>query len=282
MIPVDAEPLGQPEVYGEDRLFAYVRLDLGTGSRTRTPRSHALAGCRPPGRAHRPVPERLDLGGAVLRVGVRDGGRGRAAGSQPVRPARRRGLQGEDARAHRASTSRRASSPTGGADPGGGRSVRVRGRAQRRRARRSQLARCAPGRPPRPRATRETTSPCCPTSSARRSTSRRCARFAPWCATAPVRRPASGSGRGSCTPPGRPTRAVPTPACSCRSPATTSSTSRFRATATRSASSRRRRRAATSPCLRERGRRALRLHIGLDVEAGLRSLGGAVTRALSA
>jgi transaldolase / glucose-6-phosphate isomerase len=34
--------------------------------------------------------------------------------------------------------------------------------------------------------------------------------------------------------------------------------------------------------LGERGRRALRLHIGLDVEAGPRSLGGAVTRALSA
>ena len=34
--------------------------------------------------------------------------------------------------------------------------------------------------------------------------------------------------------------------------------------------------------LAERGRRALRLHIGFDVEAGLRSLGGAVTRALSA
>ncbi len=34
--------------------------------------------------------------------------------------------------------------------------------------------------------------------------------------------------------------------------------------------------------LAERGRRALRLHIGLDVEAGLRAVGGAVTRALSA
>ena len=34
--------------------------------------------------------------------------------------------------------------------------------------------------------------------------------------------------------------------------------------------------------LAERGRRALRLHIGFDVEAGLRALGGAVTRALSA
>jgi transaldolase/glucose-6-phosphate isomerase len=33
--------------------------------------------------------------------------------------------------------------------------------------------------------------------------------------------------------------------------------------------------------LGERGRRALRVHIGLDVETGLRSLGGAVTRALS-
>ena len=31
----------------------------------------------------------------------------------------------------------------------------------------------------------------------------------------------------------------------------------------------------------ERGRRALRVHLGADVEAGLRSLGGAVTRALS-
>jgi transaldolase/glucose-6-phosphate isomerase len=34
--------------------------------------------------------------------------------------------------------------------------------------------------------------------------------------------------------------------------------------------------------LADRGRRVLRLHIGLDVDAGLRSLGGAVTRALSA
>ena len=34
-------------------------------------------------------------------------------------------------------------------------------------------------------------------------------------------RPASASGRASCTRPARPTRAGPTPACSCRSPATT-------------------------------------------------------------
>jgi transaldolase/glucose-6-phosphate isomerase len=34
--------------------------------------------------------------------------------------------------------------------------------------------------------------------------------------------------------------------------------------------------------LARRGRRALRLHIGADVDAGLRSFGGAVTRALSA
>ena len=28
MIPVDREPLGPPDVYGDDRLFVYLRLDV--------------------------------------------------------------------------------------------------------------------------------------------------------------------------------------------------------------------------------------------------------------
>ena len=39
------------------------------------------------------------------------------------------------------------------------------------------------------------------------------------CATRGTSRPAPNSARASCTPPGRPTRAAPTAACSCRSPA---------------------------------------------------------------
>ena len=172
--------------------------------------------------------------------------------------------------------------PRRGADPGGGGPVRVRRRAQRRRARRAHARSTRCWRPTSVASTTGTTSPCCPTSSARPSTSRRCVRSAPWCATAPVRRPVWGSGRGSCTPRGRPTRAARTPACSCRSRATTSvdldgSRQRLLVRGREGGAG------AGRPGRAGRaGRRALRLHIGLDVEAGLRSLGGAVTRALSA
>ena len=100
LIPVDAEPLGRA---GGLRRGPAVRVPAARRA-NRMPDQDAaidaLAGCRAPGRAHRPArPPRAR--GAVLRVGVRDRRRGRAAGRQPVRPARRRGLQGEDARADR-------------------------------------------------------------------------------------------------------------------------------------------------------------------------------------
>ena len=81
---------------------------------------------------------------------------------------------------------------------------------------------------------------------------------------------------------GQATRAGRTPACSCRSPATTSVDleipgNGYSFGVVKAAQAR-----GDLDVLAERGRRALRLHIGLDVEAGLRSLGGAITRALSA
>jgi transaldolase/glucose-6-phosphate isomerase len=52
LIPVDREPLGNPEVYGNDRVFAYIRTETairsGAGPGRRCPRQG-----RPPGDSHR-------------------------------------------------------------------------------------------------------------------------------------------------------------------------------------------------------------------------------------
>jgi hypothetical protein len=71
----------------------------------------------------------------------------------------------------------------------------------------------------------------------------------------------------------------PTPACSCRSRATTPPISKYRARNTPLVPSRRPKRAAIE-VLAERDRRVLRVHLGADVAAGLTTLKEAIRQAL--
>ena len=92
------------------------------------------------------------------------------------------------------------------------------------------------------------------------------------CATTGTSPRASASARASCTRPARPTRAARTAACSCRSPATTPRDlpvpgARYTFGVVKAAQAR-----GDFQVLVERGRRALRVHLGADVRAGLESL----------
>ena len=92
--------------------------------------------------------------------------------------------------------------------------------------------------------------------------------------------PCSASARAFCTPPGRPTKADPTAASFCRSPATTPSTFRspdqkYTFGTVKAAQAR-----GDFAVLAERGRRALRVHLGKDVAAGLATLTKAVKQAI--
>ena len=93
ILPVADEPLGDPDVYGDDRLFVVPAKRgragrgagrEGRGARPRRTPDHHLDGprCRGP---------REDL----LRHRVRHRRRGLGAGDQPVRPAERAGGQGQ-------------------------------------------------------------------------------------------------------------------------------------------------------------------------------------------
>ena len=90
ILPVEGEPLGRPEVYGEDRFF--VRIE-GRGE----PGRARAAG---PPRARRASRRRLRRGrcpgprSGNVPLGVRDGDRRGGARDQPVRPAQRAGGQG--------------------------------------------------------------------------------------------------------------------------------------------------------------------------------------------
>ena len=99
LIPVDAEPLGPPDVYGHGspvRLCAAVgrsRCEAGRRRRrARTRRSSGGAHRRHRSLSHRP---------GILPLGDRHGGRGRDPRHQSVRSAGRRGQQGQDARTDR-------------------------------------------------------------------------------------------------------------------------------------------------------------------------------------
>ena len=146
LIPVDREPLGPPEVYGQDRLFVHLRLDSAPDA-AQDRAVARLASGGPPGGPDRGARSRTTIGGGVLPLGVRDGRRGRDPRDQPVRPARRRGEQGRDAEAHGRVRGDRA--PAGGdADPRGRRAPALRRPAQRRassrpEARRRSSASCA-------------------------------------------------------------------------------------------------------------------------------------------
>ena len=283
VIPVDREPLGAPDVYGDDRLFVYVRLGVeprrGAGPR-RSTRSSA---------AGHPV-VRIELDDLVrprrrvLPVGVRDRGRRLRDRHQPVRPAGRRGVQGRDARADervRADAARcRRETPIATVD---GVSL-YRGRAQRlelRRGRRGDaragMLRAHLGRigrgdyvallayvemTPRARAGADRDPP------ARSGIAR-------------ARPPASASGRASCTPPGRRTRAGPNsrrlpPDHLRRRPRPAGARAQVHA----SASSRPPRRAATSRSWPSAAGARFESTSATDVDAGLAAIREAVERAL--
>ena len=149
LIPVDREPLGPPEVYGPDRLFVYLRLDSAPDAG----QDEAVASARGT-RASRwsasRFPSRTHLGRGVLPLGVRDRGRGRGARHQPVRSARRRGEQDRDARSSPPSSRRPARCPRRRRSRGR-RAPALRRRAQRARARGhgGRDARGHPARAPR-------------------------------------------------------------------------------------------------------------------------------------
>ena len=105
----------------------------------------------------------------------------------------------------------------------------------------------------------------------RSRTSRSCRRCARRCAIRSASPLVWASARASCTRPGRPTRAAPTPACSCRSPAMTPSDlpvpgQKYTFGVVKAAQAR-----GDFQVLAERNRRALRVHLH-DVEKGLADL----------
>ena len=99
VIPVDGEPVGTPEVYGTDRLFAYIRL-ASDDDDAQDAKVSALE------KAGHPV-VRIELsdphgaGRRVLPLGVRHRGGRLVDRDQPVRSARRGGCQGARAGDHR-------------------------------------------------------------------------------------------------------------------------------------------------------------------------------------
>ena len=82
LIPVDGEPLGRPSVYGADRLFAYLRLggaaDAGAG------RGAGGAGARrPSGGAHRHAPTAASIGQEFFRWEIATAVAGAVIGINP-------------------------------------------------------------------------------------------------------------------------------------------------------------------------------------------------------
>ena len=127
ILPVADEPVGAPEVYGDDRVFVHLRGE-DAEARRRSCRALAHAGQRgdhdPDARAPTDLGRIFffaEFATAVARLG---------AGDQPVRPAQRPGGQGQHEARARASGARRTipTAPRRGV------------RARRRRARRSYVA----------------------------------------------------------------------------------------------------------------------------------------------
>ena len=100
LIPVDGEPLGAPAVYGNDRFFIDICAPKARTTPRRTSKLAALEAGRASGGAHRHEIDRPYRPGILP---LRDGDRGRRRDPrhQSVRPARRRGHQGQDPRTDR-------------------------------------------------------------------------------------------------------------------------------------------------------------------------------------
>ena len=215
LIPVDGEPLGAPEVYGDDRVFIDLRARRRGPMPDARPSSTALREGRPSGRAHRAEIARTSRPG-ILPLGDRDRGRRRGDRHQSVRSARRRSEQDQDPRAdRRLREDRRAAGRNAGRAPAKPSTLytdEANAEALRARRRRRDARKLAQGasRPHRRRRLRR---------AARLYRARRAnidalaERCGSRCATSATSRPASGSARAFCIRPGRPTKAARTAAC---------------------------------------------------------------------
>ena len=247
LIPIDGEPLGDPSLYGNDRFFIDIRTE-GEDDASHDDRLKALEAAGHP--VVRIVMKSIDhIGQEFFRFEMATAVAGAVLGINPFnqpdveaakiktreltarsrRPARcpRRSLSFRPMRP--ISTPTRTTPPSCARPAPTARSARGSRRIFRVR-------------------TAATMSPCSPISRATPARSARCRRCGLRCATRVTLRPAPNSARASCTPPGRPTRAAPTAACSCRSRPTMPRICRCPDRRRVSASSRRRRRAAISTC----------------------------------
>ena len=234
ILPVAEEPLGDPDVYGDDRLFAYLR-------NADEPDADADAKIEALGKAGQPtvtlsVHGALDLGRIFFFAEFATAVSGWVLGINAVQPAQRPGGQGQHRQGARGLHE-------------GGQAAGARRRRRRRAARAARRGRAAALR--RDHGLRQ------PVARVRRGRPSACA---PRSATAPRPPPRSATARASCTRRASSTRAGRRSACSCSSCTTATRTSRSPAPPTRSGRSRTRRpratcrRCATTACPAERVR----------------------------
>jgi transaldolase/glucose-6-phosphate isomerase len=245
IVPLAGEPAGAPKVYGDDRLFAHLRID-GRDDPALDEKVRALE------EAGQPVvrialASRDVLGQEFVRWEVATAVAGAVIG---INPFDQPDVEASKIKA-RALTDAyeagdvvppetavlQAEGLTLFADP----------------ADAAALEKAAPpwapgSAPTSPARARATISASWPTWTGTRPMCGRWTSCASGCATTPAAPPWSVSDRGSCIPPARPTRAGRTAASSCRSPPIRTTTGRSRAARRASAWSRRPRRAATWRC----------------------------------
>ena len=237
--PSTASASARPTAYGDDRAL---RLPAPRGSARRRAgrrRGRAREG-RPAGGRASASPRRYDLAEEFVRWEIATADRRCGAGHQPLQPARRRGQQDRHPGADHASTRRRASCRPRR------RSSKARASSCSRTPHNADALKKAAGAAPSLAAylkahldrvgRRRLLRPARLRADDRGARGRPAARAPPRARRASAWPPAWASGPASCTRPARPTRAGPTAACSCRSPATTRRTCRCRDRSTRSAS----------------------------------------------
>ena len=250
LIPVEGEDVGPPEVYGDDRLFVYIRDRVAPDPEQDAAVARLEGAGQPVIRLSLRDP--YDLAAEFYRWEFATAVAGAAMGINP--------FDQPDVEASKVETRRlTAAYETEGALAAEHPLLRVDGISvyadsgnaaalpgssagtDRWRACWQAIARASD---------RGTTWRCWPTWRCPKRTAARSSAYAITSATSTARRRPSASGRGSCIRPARPTRAARTPGCSFKSPATMRRTCRYPAAGAASAWSRRRRRAATARCCR--------------------------------
>ncbi len=281
LIPIDGEPLGRAEVYGDDRLFIALSLD-GETAADHEAKLSALE------QAGHPVVRIVQnsighIGQEFFRFEIATAVAGAVLEINPFNQP--------DVEASKIKTREltAAFEQTGKLPPQSPvcrdqiaralyrRSKRRSVAQSRRRRRRRKLAQGAF----RPHRRRRLCRRCWPTSRARRKPRRACSSCGSCCATGAMSPPASNSVRDFCIRPGKPTRAAPTAAYFSRSPPTTREDlaipgHRASFGVVKAAQAR-----GDFDVLVERGRRALRVHLNGDLKSGLAALEAAVERAMA-